>query len=90
MKTQNRKIKLNAKVMTFGVLIILGNFLFTGCSTTEQGAGFGGAGGAVIGGALGGWPGAAIGGAAGALGGAAVGALKENADAKKSSKSKSD
>ena len=67
--------------------IALSSFLM-GCSTTEQGAGYGGAGGALIGGILGGWPGAAIGGAAGALAGSAVGALKENADAKRESSSK--
>ncbi len=56
--------------------------LLMGCSATEQGASYGGGGGAVIGGALGGWPGAAIGGAAGALAGSAVGAAKDNADKK--------
>lgn len=47
--------------------------LVAGCTTTEQGAGYGTLGGAAIGGALGGWQGAAIGAGAGALTGALVG-----------------
>jgi hypothetical protein len=60
--------------------LIVASGVLAGCSTTEKGAAYGGAGGAVIGGIAGGLPGAAIGAGAGALGGAAVGALKENSD----------
>lgn len=78
------KTQLKLKLKRFGWLGILSvSMLGAGCSTTEQGAGYGAAGGALIGGAVGGWSGAAIGAGAGALGGAAVGAAKENADAKR-------
>lgn len=50
-----------------------GAVLVAGCTSTEQGAGYGTLGGAAIGGALGGWQGAAIGAGAGALTGALVG-----------------
>ncbi len=79
------KITTHLIMLKFIAIAAVGSFL-VGCSTTEQGAGYGGAGGSIIGGILGGWTGAAIGAAAGALGGSAVGALKENADAKKESK----
>ncbi len=57
--------------------------LVAGCTTTEQGAGYGTLGGAAIGGALGGWQGAAIGAGAGALTGALVGNAVEQSDERK-------
>ena len=53
--------------------MVLATALLSGCTATEQGAGYGAGGGAAIGGALGGWQGAAIGAGAGALTGAVVG-----------------
>jgi hypothetical protein len=77
MKTQSKLRKLGL----LGILSVTTSLV--GCSSTEQGAAYGGAGGAVIGGIVGGPTGALIGGGAGALGGAAVGAAKDNADAKR-------
>jgi hypothetical protein len=77
--SETRRRSTHSKV---AVILLSASFL-TGCSSTEQGAGYGGAGGAVIGGVLGGGTGALIGGAAGAAVGAGVGAAKDNADAKK-------
>ncbi|MBI5683687.1 MAG: hypothetical protein HZC54_01270 [Verrucomicrobia bacterium] len=61
---------------TLGACVVL----VAGCTTTEQGAGYGTLGGAAIGGALGGWPGAAIGAGAGALTGALVGNAVEQSE----------
>lgn len=57
--------------------------LLAGCTATEQGAGYGGLGGAAIGGAVGGWQGAAIGAGAGALTGALVGSAVDANEEKK-------
>ena len=84
MNTNNQRKSLVTSLGIWICGIVLSVLLF-GCSATEQGAGYGGGGGAVIGGALGGWTGALIGGAAGAATGAAIGAAKDNADAKKES-----
>ena len=46
------------KKTVIGTVMVVGALL-TGCTATEQGAGYGGLGGAAIGGALGGWQGAA-------------------------------
>ena len=63
--------------------LVLSSVLWAGCTATEQGAGYGGLGGAAIGGALGGWKGAAIGGAAGAVTGTLVGSAVDSSDERK-------
>ncbi len=63
--------------------LVVGAVLAAGCTTTEQGAGYGTLGGAAIGGALGGWQGAAIGAGAGALTGALVGNAVEQSEEKR-------
>ncbi|MCX6909566.1 MAG: hypothetical protein NTY01_16195 [Verrucomicrobia bacterium] len=70
------KLKLAAAMLAACVML-------AGCTTTEQGAGYGTLGGAAIGGALGGWKGAAIGGGAGALTGALVGNAVEQSEERK-------
>ena len=67
------KLKLAAAMLTACVVL-------AGCTSTEQGAGYGTLGGAAIGGAVGGWPGAAIGAGAGALTGALVGNAVEQSE----------
>ena len=71
-----RKLTLAA---TLGICAVL----VAGCTTTEQGAGYGTLGGAAIGGAVGGWQGAAIGAGAGALTGALVGNAVERDEERK-------
>jgi predicted small secreted protein len=63
---------MNRKVVVTSASIVAAALL-AGCTSTEQGAGYGTLGGAAIGGAVGGWQGAAIGAGAGALTGALVG-----------------
>lgn len=70
------------KKTLIGMVMIVGTLL-TGCTATEQGAGYGGLGGAAIGGAVGGWQGAAIGAGAGALTGALVGSAVDSNEEKK-------
>lgn len=65
-----------------GMMILLLGFVFSGCTTTQQGATAGGVGGAAIGGIIGhqsghGVAGAAIGGAVGAVGGMIAGSQME-------------
>jgi hypothetical protein len=64
-------------------IVITGCVALAGCTTTEEGAGYGTLGGAAIGGALGGWQGAAIGAGAGALTGALVGNAVEQDEEKR-------
>ncbi|MCX6898701.1 MAG: YMGG-like glycine zipper-containing protein [Verrucomicrobia bacterium] len=67
------EMKLAAAMMATCVVL-------AGCTSTEQGAGYGTLGGAAIGGAVGGWQGAAIGAGAGALTGALVGNAVEQGE----------
>lgn len=70
---------MNRKALVTSASVIVAALL-AGCTSTEQGAGYGTLGGAAIGGAVGGWKGAAIGAGAGALTGAVVGSAVDNSE----------